>query len=260
MNLLLVGDVVGSPGRKALRETLPDLVAEHAIDLVIVNAENTAGGFGITEKVAGQLFAAGAHVLTSGNHIWDKRESLPFIDQESRLLRPANYPEGVPGSGSGIFVTPSGAKVAVLNLAGRVFMPALDCPFRYADRHLEELRRETPVVLVDFHAEATSEKIAMGHYLDGRVSALIGTHTHVQTADERILPGGTAYLTDAGMTGPRDSVIGTEPSIVIGRFLSQMPARFEIAKGPWQFDAVLISVDEKTGKALRIERIRRMKT
>ena len=260
MKLLLVGDVVGSPGRKALREILPDLVAEHAVDLVIVNAENAAGGFGITEKVAGQLFSAGAHVLTSGNHIWDKRESLPYIDQESRLLRPANYPEGVPGSGTGVFVAPTGAKVAVLNLAGRVFMSALDCPFRYADGHVERLRRETPVVLVDFHAEATSEKIAMGRYLDGRVSAVIGTHTHVQTADERILPGGTAYLTDVGMTGPRESVIGTEPSIVIGRFLSRMPARFEIAKGPWQFDAVLISVDEKTGKALRIERIRRMKT
>jgi len=256
MRLLFLGDIVGSPGRKALRESLGELVGRHDVDFVVANGENAAGGFGITPKAADQIFATGVHVLTSGNHIWDKKEALAFIEEEPRLLRPANYPEGAPGRGEGVFVSPSGPKVAVLNLSGRVFMAALDCPFRHALRRVEALRRETPILIVDFHAEATSEKIAMGRMLDGRVTAVLGTHTHVQTADERLLPGGTAYITDVGMTGPKESVIGTDPEIVIGRFLSQMPARFETAKGDWQLDAVLLDIEDDTGRPRSIERLR----
>jgi metallophosphoesterase (TIGR00282 family) len=225
------------------------------VDLVIANGENAAGGFGITEETANDLYKCGIDVLTSGNHIWDKKDSLDFINREGKLLRPANYPEGTPGQGSAIYTTAGGTKVAVLNLEGRVFMNNLDCPFRTADRELDRLRTETAIILVDFHAEATSEKTSLGWYLDGRVSALIGTHTHIQTADERLLPGGTAYITDAGMTGSFDSVIGVKKEEAITKFLSQLPVKFEVAKNNLRLNGVTVTVDEQSGKALSIERI-----
>src|SRR5919198_986413 len=215
VKILFIGDIIGKPGRQVISRELHRLVDHHRVDLVIANGENAAGGFGITEETAKELFASGIHLLTSGNHVWDKKEALEFIDREGRLLRPANYPAGTPGRGSRVLSTAGGVRVAVLNLEGRVFMNNLDCPFRTADRELALLRKETPVVLVDFHAEATSEKVSLGWYLDGRASAVIGTHTHVQTADERLLPGGTAYLSDVGMTGPMDSIIGMRRDIVI---------------------------------------------
>ncbi len=257
MKVLFVGDIVGSPGRKALRESVGSIVSERDVDFVIANGENAAGGFGIIESVAAQLFACGVHVITSGNHIWDKKEVYGFIDHEQRLLRPANYPNGAPGHGYGIFETPGGGRISVLNVAGRVFMPSMDCPFHYARNWAEKMAKETKVCLIDFHAEATSEKIAFARMMDGQVSAVVGTHTHVQTADEQILPNGTAYITDVGMTGPKDSVIGTEPDIVIERFLTQVPKRLEVAKGPWKLDAVLIDIDESTGRANAIERVNR---
>lgn len=255
MIILFVGDIVGGAGRKALREYLPGIVSKHNVDFVIANGENAAGGFGITRGMADQIFAAGVHLITSGNHIWDKKEVLGFIDSEPRLLRPANYPDGVPGAGFGVFVTPTGGKLAVLNLAGRVFMPAIDCPFQYAMKNLDRMLKETKALIIDFHAEATSEKIAFARMVDGRATAVIGTHTHVQTADERLLPGGTAYISDAGMTGPVESVIGTEPDIVIEKFLTQLPRRFEVAKGPRRLDGVVLDLDETTGRARGIQRI-----
>ena len=255
VKLLFIGDIIGKPGRQAVSRELHRLVDRHMVDLVIANGENAAGGFGITEETANDLYKCGIHVLTSGNHIWDKKESLDFINREERLLRPANYPDGTPGRGSALFVTAGGAKVAVLNLEGRVFMNNLDCPFRTADREIERLRAETPIIFVDFHAEATSEKASLGWYLDGRVSAIIGTHTHIQTADERILPNGTAYLTDAGMTGGFDSVIGVKKEEAITKFLSQLPVKFDIAKNNLRLNGAVIAVDELSGKALNIERI-----
>ncbi len=255
VKLLFIGDIVGKPGRQAVSRELHRLVDRHLVDLVIANGENAAGGFGITEETANDLYKCGIHVLTSGNHVWDKKESLEFIKREEKLLRPANYPDGTPGQGSALFVTPGGTKVAVLNLEGRVFMNNLDCPFRTADRELDRLRAETPIILVDFHAEATSEKASLGWYLDGRVSALIGTHTHIQTADERILPGGTAFLTDAGMTGSFDSVIGVKKEEAISKFLSQLPVKFEIAKNNLRLNGAVITVDEQSGRAVDIERI-----
>jgi metallophosphoesterase (TIGR00282 family) len=255
VRLLFIGDIIGKPGRQAISRELHRLVDRHMVDLVIANGENAAGGFGITEETANDLFKCGVDVLTSGNHIWDKKESLDFINREEKLLRPANYPEGTPGRGSAIFTTAGRAKVAVLNLEGRVFMNNLDCPFRTADREIERLRVETPIIFVDFHAEATSEKNSLGWYLDGRVTALIGTHTHIQTADERILPNGTAYLTDAGMTGGFDSVIGVKKEEAITKFLSQLPVRFDIAKNNIRLNGAVISADELSGKALSIERI-----
>lgn len=257
MRVLFVGDIVGSPGRKAVRECLGSLVSEHDVDFVIANGENAAGGFGIIESVANQVFACGVHVITSGNHVWDKKEVYQFIDREQRLLRPANYPNGAPGHGYGTFKTLRGGEIAVLNLAGRVFMGGVDCPFHYALNWLEKRSKEAKVCLIDFHAEATSEKIAFARMLDGRVSAVVGTHTHVQTADEQILPRGTAYITDVGMTGPRDSVIGTEPEIVIERFLTQIPKRLEVARGPWRMDAVVIDIDDTNGRSTSIQRINR---
>lgn len=255
IRLLMIGDIVGRPGRRALMENLPELVPGEKIDLVIANGENAAGGIGITREVAQELFAAGVDVITTGNHIWDKREVFKYITREDRIIRPANYPPGTPGMGYGCYSTKIGSKVCVLNLSGRVFMPDLDCPFRCADKVLEIVNEQSNIILLDFHAEATSEKAALAHYLDGRVSAVCGTHTHVQTADERILPGGTAYITDVGMTGPWDSVIGVKKKPVINRFLTQLPNRFEVAAGLYQLNAVIIDVNKETGLALNIKRI-----
>ncbi|MBT0653873.1 TIGR00282 family metallophosphoesterase [Geomobilimonas luticola] len=255
VNILFIGDVIGKPGRQAVSRELHRLVDRYRLDLVIANGENAAGGFGITEETAKDLFKSGIHFLTSGNHIWDKKDALEFIAREERLIRPANYPPGTAGRGSAVVKTPGGAKVGVLNLEGRVFMNNLDCPFRTADREVARLREETSIIFVDFHAEATSEKASLGWYLDGRVSAVVGTHTHVQTADERILPGGTAYLTDAGMTGAFDSVIGVRKDEPIEKFLTQVPVKFEIAKNNLRLNGVVVTVDEDTGRALGVERV-----
>lgn len=255
VNVLFIGDIVGKPGRQALARELHRLVDRHRVDLVIVNGENAAGGFGITEETGRELFSQGVHVITSGNHIWDKKDSVGYLDAEQRLIRPANYPPGTPGRGSTIAVTSGGVKVGILNLEGRVFMNNLDCPFRTADKEIERLKAQTPIVIVDIHAEATSEKSSLGWYLDGRASAVIGTHTHVQTADERILPGGTAYITDAGMTGAFDSVIGVRKDEPIQKFLTQLPAKFEVAKKDIRLNGVFLVIDEKEGRAVSIERI-----
>ncbi len=255
VKILFIGDIIGKPGRQALSRELDRLVDRHSVDLVIANGENAAGGFGLTVETARELFDMGVHGITSGNHIWDKKEQVPLVLADRRILRPANYPEGVPGSGSALFTTPGGVKIAVLNLEGRVFMKYLDCPFRCADREIERLKQETPIVLVDFHAEASSEKAALGWYLDGRASAVIGTHTHVQTADERILTQGTAYMTDAGMTGSFDSVIGIGKDEAIRKFLTQLPVKFEIPKKDMRVNGVVVGVDEISGQALSIERI-----
>jgi hypothetical protein len=255
MNILMVGDVFGDSGRAAVAKHLPRLRQEHAIDFCVVNIENAASGFGVTPSIARQALEQGADVLTSGNHIWDRKEIVEYIVKENLLLRPANFPPGTPGTG---FVTLKAGphKVAVLNLMGRVFMLPIDCPFRKADEIVPELRKDTPIVLVDMHAEATSESVAMGWYLDGRVSAVVGTHRHVQTADERVLPGGTAYITDLGMTGPTDGVIGVDRDIILQRFLGQMPIRFEPAKGPAALHGVIIVVDPESGRATDIRRLR----
>jgi len=255
LKVLFIGDIVGRPGRNAVVRCLPRLVSEHAPALVIANCENAAGGFGVTPDIATELLDYGIDVLTSGNHVWDKKEIYDYISGSSRLIRPANYPEGAPGSGA-IVADAGAARVAVVNLSGRVFMGDLDCPFRAARSIVEGLRRETPVVIVDFHAETTSEKMALGWYLDGTVSAVIGTHTHVQTSDERVLPGGAAYITDAGMTGPMDSVIGMRRETVIERFLTGMPTRFEVASKGVELQGVLLTIDPAGGKALSIERIK----
>lgn len=254
MKVLFIGDIVGEPGRKMVRSQMKHLVDTHHPDLVLANGENAAGGFGITSDIAEELFSLGIHALTSGNHVWDKKEIEPYLAKQDRLIRPANYPEGNPGYGSVVISTRAG-KAAVLNLEGRVFMSNIDDPFRVAEREVEKLRKETPVIIIDLHAEATSEKIALGWHLDGTVSAVIGTHTHVQTADERVLPGGTAFICDAGMTGPSDSVIGVKKEDAIARFLYQSPHKFSIAKGPVHLDAVVLDIDPSTGKANSIERI-----
>ncbi|MDA8101110.1 MAG: TIGR00282 family metallophosphoesterase [Nitrospiraceae bacterium] len=255
MKVLFIGDIVGEPGRKAVKQWLPKLLQAHVPDLVIANGENAAGGFGITSDIAEELFGMGIHVLTSGNHVWDKKEIEPYLSKQDRLIRPANYPAGAPGVGSIVVSTDCG-KAAVLNLEGRVFMSNVEDPFRAAEREIEKLRKETAVIVIDFHAEATSEKAALAWHLDGKVSAVLGTHTHVQTADERVLPGGTAFLTDAGMTGPTDSVIGVKKEDAISRFLTQRPHKFEIPKGPVHLDAAVIDIDAKSGKAKSIERVK----
>lgn len=255
MRILFVGDIVGRPGRLALRERLGRLIDTHCIDLVVANGENAAAGFGLTVDVAEELFSLGIDVMTTGNHIWDKKDILDMLDGEERLLRPANYPGDAPGSGAGIYRTAGGVSVGVINLEGRVFMKNLDCPFQAADRLVEQIRQTTQVILVDIHAEATSEKAALGWYLEGRVSAVVGTHTHVQTADERVLPGGTAYISDVGMTGSRDGVIGMRREQVIEKFLNQRPTRFEICKKDPAINAVVIEVDADSGRAVQIERI-----
>lgn len=255
VNILFIGDIVGRPGRQAVSRELHRLVDRFNVDVVIANGENASGGFGITAETARELFACGIHMFTSGNHIWDKKEALEYLKKEERIIRPANYPEGAPGKGSTIVVTPGGIKVAVLNLVGRVFMDSLDCPFKAADREIAALSAVTNIILVDFHAEATSEKSSLGWYLDGRVSAVVGTHTHVQTADERILSAGTAYITDVGMTGAFDSVIGVRKEEPIYKFLTQLPAKFEVAKKDLRLNGVVLTIDESSGKALGIERV-----
>src|SRR5213593_1085642 len=258
MKILFIGDIIGEPGRKTVARQVPRLVRERGVACVIANAENAAGGFGVTPDVARELFAAGVHVLTSGNHIWDKKEIIDYIKDEPRLLRPANYPKGVPGFGSVVVTTAAGEKVGVVQVMGRVSMPTVDCPFRVVRHEVEAVKQEARTVIVDMHAEATSEKMAMGWYLDGEVTGVFGTHTHVQTADERILPGGTAYITDLGMCGPLDSVIGIEKDLVIEGFLTQLPRKFEVAKENVVLQGIRLDVDEATGKALSIERLRIM--
>jgi metallophosphoesterase (TIGR00282 family) len=255
IRILFIGDIVGRPGRDLVRQGLPALVDQHAIDLVIANAENAAAGFGITREIGEQLLDVGVDVMTSGNHIWDKREALDYIGIEPRLLRPANYPAGAPGNGSYLARTSTGVSVGVVNIMGRVFMVSIDDPFRVVSEQIEALKGRTRIVFVDFHAEATSEKIAMGWHLDGKVTAVVGTHTHVQTADDRILPKGTAYLTDVGMTGPHDSVIGVEVAPALNRFLTALPQKFETATANPRLNAVIIEADEQTGRAVDIERL-----
>lgn len=256
MKVLFIGDIFGEPGRRALARAVPRLVAQRQVDIVIGNGENAAGGFGITPELAEELFDLGLAVITTGNHAWDKKEILDYFPREPRLLRPANYPNGVPGNGSVVVESAGGEQLGVLQLMGRAYMPTLDCPFQVAKKELAALKKRTVAVIVDMHAEATSEKMAMGHYLDGEVVAVVGTHTHVQTADDQILPKGTAYVTDIGMTGPLHSVIGVKKELAIEKFLTGMPRRFEVASGPSVFCAVLLELDARLGKALSIERIR----
>ena len=255
MNILFIGDIVGRPGRELIRKGLRGLIERYDADLVIANAENSANGFGVTKEIGDTLLEWGVDVMTSGNHIWDKKEAVDYIATEPRLLRPANYPAGVPGRGSYVAQTGDGRAVGVINAMGRVFMLSIDDPFQVVLKEIEAIRHRTKVIIVDFHAEATSEKIAMGWHLDGKVTAVFGTHTHVQTADERILPNGTAYLTDAGMTGPHDSIIGMEREPSLARFLSGMPARFEPATGNPRLNGVVVEADDKTGRAQRVTRI-----
>jgi hypothetical protein len=253
MNILFIGDIFASPGRRIVADHLQDIVETNRIDLTIANAENAAGGFGLTPSIAEELFGLGLDVLTSGNHVWDKREVYDYLGRQPRLLRPANYPEA-PGHGAIVWRARNGVDCAVINLQGRTYMPPTDCPFRKADQILGGLDPAIKVKFVDFHAEATSEKIALGWYLDGRVSAVIGTHTHVPTADSRILPGGTAYQTDCGMTGPYHSVIGVQTDIIVQRFLTGLPVRMEAARQNAELHAVILDVDEATGKARAIRR------
>ncbi|MCK9603275.1 MAG: TIGR00282 family metallophosphoesterase [Candidatus Omnitrophica bacterium] len=257
MKILFIGDIVGRPGREAIKNLLPGLKKEYGLDFVIANAENASGGSGITLSVAEELFASGVDVLTSGDHIWKKREIFDIINQEARILRPVNFPPGTPGSGSGLFKVKDKFKVGVINVNGRVFMEPLECPFRATKQAQEELHKDTPIIIVDIHAEATSEKVALGWYLDGKVSAVLGTHTHIQTADEKILPGGTAYITDVGMTGPYDSVIGRRKEDVLERFITSVPVRFEVAEDNIQLHGAIIDIDENTGKANSITRIQK---
>ncbi len=255
MNLLFIGDIFASPGRRVVAEQLPEIVSAEHIDLTVANVENAAGGFGLTPLVAQELFSMGLDVLTSGNHVWDKRELHEYLDRQPRLLRPANYPPKLPGQGVYVALARDGVEVAVINLQGRVHLPATDCPFRKADEILAALDPAIKVRLVDFHAEVTSEKVAMGWYLAGRVSAVIGTHTHIATADTRILPGGTAYQTDAGMTGAHDSVIGMDKDQVLRRFLTATPVRLEAARGKVELHAVIVEADSGTGKAVSARRL-----
>src|SRR5437773_743175 len=245
MRVLFIGDIVGSPGREIVRERLADLVSQKQIDLVIANGENSASGFGITPKIVDELLKCGVEVISGGNHSWDRREIMEFMPHEARLLRPANFPDGNPGSGMYVGTAKNGMKYAVINLQGRIFLPAIDDPFRKVDELLATLLADVAFVLVDMHAETTSEKIAMGWYLDGRATAVVGTHTHVATADERVLPQGTAYITDVGMTGPHGGVIGMDRNGIIGKFLNGLPARFEVASGDVQMNCILIETDDE---------------
>lgn len=253
MNILFIGDIVGRPGRNYLAENLGRLIAEHSIDFVIANGENSAGGTGITKKTYDELLGMGVDMITLGNHSWSKKEIFEFIEEADKLVRPANYPEGTPGTGFRI-AEKSGRRIAVINLCGRVYMDCIECPFKTVDEILEKIKDSADIIIVDFHGEATSEKLAMGWYLDGRVHAVLGTHTHVQTSDERILPGGTAYITDTGMTGPRDSILGVDKDIVIKKFITGMPARFEVANGEVVLGAVVLQLDDSC-KNVGIKRI-----
>jgi metallophosphoesterase (TIGR00282 family) len=253
--LLFIGDIVGKPGRELVRRGLAAIVEHRRIDLVIANVENAAAGFGVTPDIADDLLSYGVGVMTGGNHTWDKKEIVPYFADQPRLIRPANLPPGAPGRGHYVARAANGVKVGVVNVMGRVFMTPIDDPFRIVSDEIAEVRREAAVVLVDFHAEATSEKVAMGWHVDGRATAVVGTHTHVQTADERVLPNGTAYITDVGMTGPHDSVIGVERSAILQRFLTALPQRFETAHENPRLNAVVIAADETTGRATGIERV-----
>jgi hypothetical protein len=257
MKILFIGDIVGEPGRRAIEELLPGIKKANDIEFVIGNAENVAGGSGVTPSLADELFDHGLDVITSGDHIWKRKEIIDRIDSDRRILRPANYPAGSPGSGSTVAKSESGTEVGVINLMGRVFMQPLECPFKTAKTEIDKIKNKTRIIIVDMHAEATSEKVALGWYLDGQVSAIVGTHTHVQTADEKILPGGTAFLCDAGMTGPLDGVIGRKKEQILARFLTQMPMKFEMAENDIQLQGAIIDIDEKTGKANSIKRIQK---
>jgi metallophosphoesterase (TIGR00282 family) len=256
MKVLFIGDIVGDAGRKMVRDFLPALKAKHAVDVVIVNVENMAGGFGITPETVQEIYQSGAHVLTGGNHSFDKKEGIPVYEEDPYCLRPANYPPGTPGRGHVLHSLPNGKKIAVVNLMGRTFMDPLDCPFRKVDEILEEVRKITPCVFIDFHGEATSEKMAMGWHVEGRASVVVGTHTHVQTADERLLPGGTAFITDVGMTGPYDSVIGMKKEGIVEKFISRRGKKFETAsQDPW-LCGIVAEIEDETGHAVSIERVR----
>lgn len=256
VKIFFIGDIIGRPGRIAVKELLPDIIEKHSIDLVIANGENAAGGFGITPAIAEELIGLKIDVITSGNHIWDKKEIIDYIQDKRWLLRPANYPGGTPGVGWAVLKAKSDVKIGILNLCGRVFMDNLDCPFRIGKEAIKQLKEDASVIILDMHAETTSEKAAIGWFLDGTISAVIGTHTHVQTADERILPQGTAFITDAGMTGSINSVIGMQKEIVLERFLTQMPRKFEVATKDIEMQGVIVSISSKTGKAVGIERIK----
>jgi hypothetical protein len=256
MRILFIGDIVGKPGREAISGLLKKVISDHGIEFTVANGENAAGGMGITPAIADELLDQGVDVLTSGNHIWAKKEIFSFLDKEARILRPANYPPHVPGHGAGIYQSKSREKIGVINLEGRVFMKHLDCPFRIGEIEIERVRKETPIVLVDFHAEATSEKVAMGWFLDGRVTAVLGTHTHIQTSDEKILEGGTAYITDSGMTGPMDSVIGIRKEVAVNRLLTQIPWKFDVATEEIELQGVVIDIEKETGRSKGIQRIR----
>jgi 2',3'-cyclic-nucleotide 2'-phosphodiesterase len=254
VNILFLGDVIGDPGRKALFLSLSNLIKEKELDFVIVNGENAAGGFGVNAEITGKLYSYGVDCITTGNHVWRNKDVFSIIDDDHRLIRPANYPGGTPGRGWAV-LEKNGVKFGVLNLLCRVFMEPLECPFRTARKEVANIRKQTKIVIVDLHGEATSEKMAMGWYLDGTVSAVIGTHTHVQTADERILPGGTAFITDAGMTGPFDSIIGMKKEGALKKFLTLLPTRFAVAEKDVRINGVAVSVERETGKAVKIERI-----
>lgn len=257
MKILFIGDIVGRPGRRIIKTILPELINSEKVDLVIANGENSAGGFGINAEVCRELLAAGIDVITMGNHTWDNREIYQVIERERRLVRPANYPGGTPGEGYYLAETSRGVLVGVVNILGEVFLDPLGSPFQTADGVIADIQKKTKIIIIDIHAEATSEKAALGWYLDGRVAAVLGTHTHIATADERILPKGTAYITDVGMTGPLNSVLGIDPDLVVKKFLTRMPVRFEVAGGPVQLNGVVFEVNEETGLASEIRRIRR---
>mgnify|MGYP005838616453 CR=1 FL=1 len=257
MKVLFIGDIVGNPGRKAVKEVIAELRKQESIDFCIANGENSAGGSGITYVVAQELYKSGIDAITLGNHTWSKREVLNFIDCDTKIVRPANYPVDLPGKGSAVINGQNG-KIGVVNLLGRVYMDNIDCPFKAAEKEIAYLKSFVKVIIIDMHAEATSEKNALAWYLDGRVSCVFGTHTHVQTADERILPCGTGYITDVGMTGPSEGIIGVEREIIIQKFLTHMPAKFEVAKGSVQFNAIIADIDDRTGKTVKLQRISRV--
>ncbi len=254
MNILIIGDICGSPGRQATKKYIEKIKIEYGIDFVIANGENSAGGVGITKPVLDELYSLGIDVVTTGNHIWDKKDVFEFIEEEPYLVRPANYPQTSPGQGFCIYDYQS-IKIGIINISGRTFMPALDCPFQVVDTILAKIKTLCDIIIVDFHAEATSEKMAMGWYLDGKVSAVVGTHTHIQTADERILTKGTGYITDLGMVGPWNSILGVEKEIIINKFITALPTKFNLAKGPNVFSAVVLKVDETNGECVDICRI-----
>lgn len=255
LNVLFIGDIVGKPGRQIVKALLPKLKEEYKIEFVVANAENAAGGFGITENIAKEIFSYGVDLITTGNHVWDKKEAVAYIAKEPRVLRPLNYPAGVPGAGSILIKTRKDNLIAVLNVSGRIFMSLLECPFKTTREEIKKIKQQTNLIFIDFHAEATSEKMAFAYYFDGQVSAVVGTHTHVQTADERILPKGTAYITDAGMTGPEDSIIGFKKEEIIEKFLDNMPRKFEVPSSSAILSGVVLEVDLDSGLAKSIKRL-----